>query len=493
MGQSVKASEPGLAIANQARQRLGWTKTSTARWWQDAHTSRATLRRFWRGERIQQDAFIAICQAVGVSNWQEIAELAVEPNDFEPSHGGVSSPPGLIDWGEAPDIEQFYGRGQELQQLQTWADTAKLITVSGLGGTGKTALALAWAEQLQTAFKSIIWRSASIPLDTLLTDLLDAPIETVDQGVRQLLKTMQSRRLIIVDDVDEHSLQTHLDFLYRISRSRHRSCLLVISRQPLPPQFHALNRVHHLSLSGLSAEAATELLQVCGCSGQPYQLKTLARIYGYNPLALKLVASTIQTVFGGQIAAFLEQETVILPDPIRLLFQQQFKTLAQQETALLFWLAIWQEPISLCRLQTHLLNPHPVEVIGALSMLVQRSLVTQHFLSDQPSFALQPMVMTFVMDELVEAILQELIGAQPQTIEQFQLLRTHCLIRPGTDDILGDRILTTLRAGYQQHISQLLSAHGASWLQQTQAESPSTVGYLTFNLKILKDMLDISQ
>ncbi|MEM7064464.1 MAG: ATP-binding protein [Cyanobacteria bacterium P01_B01_bin.77] len=485
MGQSVGASEQGLAIANQARQRLGWTKTSTARWWQDAHTSRATLRRFWRGERIQQDAFIAICQAVGLNNWQEIAELVFEPGNEE-----VSSPPCLVDWGEAPDIEQFYGRGPELQQLQTWMNTAKLISISGLGGTGKTALALALAGQWQIDFASIIWRSAHMPLDVLLTDLLDAPIETVEQGERQLLKTLQSRRLMIVDDVDESAPQTHLDLLYRISRSRHCSCLLVISRQPLPPQFYALNRVQHLSLSGLSAAAATELLQACGCSGQPYQLKTLARIYSYNPLALKLVASTIQTVFGGQIAPFLEQETVILPDPIRLLFKQQFKALSQLETALLFWLAIWQEPISLCRLQTHLLNPDSAGVIGALSRLVQRSLVAQHFLSDQPSFALPSMVMTFVIDELVKVILQELMQAQQQTIEPFQLLRTHCLVRPGTDDILGDRILTTLRTGHQQKVSQLFSAYGESWLQQTKVEPPMTVGYLTFNLKILRDMLD---
>lgn len=486
MGQSVRASEKGLAIANQARQRLGWTKTSTARWWQDAHTSRATLRRFWRGERIQQDAFIAICQAAGLSNWQEIAELAFEPRDEE-----VLSSRCLIDWGEAPDIEQFYGREQELQQLQAWVNTAKLITINGLGGTGKTTLALALAEQLQTAFESIIWRSASMPLDVLLTDLLDAPIETVDQGVRKLLKTMQSRRLIIIDDVDEYSLQPHLDFLYRISRSRHRSCLLIISRQPLPPQFYALNRVQHFSLAGLSADAASELLQACGCSGQPYQLKTLARIYSYNPLALKLVVSTIQTVFSGQIAPFLAQETVILPDQICLLLKQQFKTLDQLETALLFWLAIWQEPVSLCRLQTHLLNPYPAKTMTALSALVQRSWVTQHFLSDQPSFSLQPMVITFLVNELAAAITQEIIQVQQQSIRYFQLLRTHCLIRPGTDDILGDRILTALQKNYQNQISQPLSHSINTWLQQAELESSSTVGYLTFNLTILAKSFEV--
>lgn len=75
MSNSLKASTTGLGIVDKARKRLGWTKTSTACWWQDAHTSRATLRRFWQGDRIQQEIFIAICQAVGINDWQNIAEI----------------------------------------------------------------------------------------------------------------------------------------------------------------------------------------------------------------------------------------------------------------------------------------------------------------------------------------------------------------------------------------------------------------------------------
>ncbi|WP_414756372.1 hypothetical protein [Anabaena sp. CCY 9910] len=53
MSNSLKASTTGLGIVDKARKRLGWTKTSTARWWQDAHTSRATLRRFWQGDYLR--------------------------------------------------------------------------------------------------------------------------------------------------------------------------------------------------------------------------------------------------------------------------------------------------------------------------------------------------------------------------------------------------------------------------------------------------------
>ena len=176
---------------------------------------------------------------------------------------------------------------------------------------------------------------------------------------------------------------------------------------------------------------------------------------------------------------------MVLPDAFRLLFQQQFKALEPLEKTLLFWLTIWQEPISLCRLQTHLLSPNPAKIMTALSVLVQRSLVTQHFLLDQPSFGLQSMVMTFLIDELAAAIVQEILKAKSQSIQHFQLLRTHCLVRPGTDDILGDRVLTALQQNYQDQISQPLSESINKWLQQAKSESSSTVGYLIFNLTIL--------
>jgi class 3 adenylate cyclase len=78
MAVTLKASEQGLAIIEQAIRRKGWTKTHTSSFWDAAYTSQATLRRFWRGIAIQKDTFIAICKAVGIENWQAIAQLESE-------------------------------------------------------------------------------------------------------------------------------------------------------------------------------------------------------------------------------------------------------------------------------------------------------------------------------------------------------------------------------------------------------------------------------
>lgn len=82
MASSLRASTQGLALVDQARRRKGWTKTWTATWWQTAHTSQATLRRFWRGMAIQRETFIAIFQAVELSNWEDIAVATLPELDL---------------------------------------------------------------------------------------------------------------------------------------------------------------------------------------------------------------------------------------------------------------------------------------------------------------------------------------------------------------------------------------------------------------------------
>ena len=73
MADSVRASRQGLEIVDQARYRKGWRKQVTVQWWEIAHTSQATLKRFWQRKPIERQAFIAICSAVEI-DWEEVVE-----------------------------------------------------------------------------------------------------------------------------------------------------------------------------------------------------------------------------------------------------------------------------------------------------------------------------------------------------------------------------------------------------------------------------------
>ncbi|MBW4492276.1 MAG: DUF1822 family protein [Oscillatoria princeps RMCB-10] len=69
---SIRLSEQGLQQVDMARRKKGWNVTAHS-WCEAAHTSPATLRRFRQRQPIQQDAFIRICQAVGVS-WENVVD-----------------------------------------------------------------------------------------------------------------------------------------------------------------------------------------------------------------------------------------------------------------------------------------------------------------------------------------------------------------------------------------------------------------------------------
>ncbi|MEG3844626.1 NB-ARC domain-containing protein, partial [Microcoleus sp. herbarium14] len=81
----------------------------------------------------------------------------------------------IIDLTEAPELPYFYDRTSELSTLKQWIIQVhtRLITIYGLSGIGKSAIALKLIEQTQTEFDYIIWLSlTNTPtLSTLQTEL----------------------------------------------------------------------------------------------------------------------------------------------------------------------------------------------------------------------------------------------------------------------------------------------------------------------------------
>jgi hypothetical protein len=340
MQSSVRASKRGLEIVDQARRLKGWTRTRTLIWWEAAHTSQATLRRFWRGLAIQGDAFISICQAVGISNWETIADMTAQPLNPTNSDSQLISDQSDAqiaslrhDWNEAPDVSGFYGRTAELAELETWIrqDCCKLVALVGISGIGKTSLAVVLADILQTEFELVVWRSlrsaptvssfleSTMPL--LSAGQTSQPDQPLQIGIPQLMYQLQQRRcLLVLDEMEtifrssqgkfrpevgyyREGYEDYGELLQRIGSDRHQSCVLITSREK-PVEVAAAEGktlpVRSLPLRGLEAEAAKALFEAKGFTGEERGLGELIQLYGGNPLALKVTSTLVQEIFNGE-------------------------------------------------------------------------------------------------------------------------------------------------------------------------------------------------
>jgi WD40 repeat protein len=74
MANSLIASDRGLQLVNDAREKQGWNRTDR-RFLETAQIARATLNRFYAQKPIKHDNFVAICEAVGINNWQRVATM----------------------------------------------------------------------------------------------------------------------------------------------------------------------------------------------------------------------------------------------------------------------------------------------------------------------------------------------------------------------------------------------------------------------------------
>ena len=104
-----------------------------------------------------------------------------------------------------------------------------------------------------------------------------------------------------------------------------------------------------LQLSGLQQAEAQEILKDKGLGSTEDESSKLIEYYTGNPLALKIAATTIQSIFNGDVSRFLEQGTIVFGD-IRELLDQQFNRLSGLEKQVMSCLAMNQEWMTLPKL-----------------------------------------------------------------------------------------------------------------------------------------------
>ncbi len=347
----------------------------------------------------------------------------------------------IQDWGEAIDVSIFYGRQSELTKLEQWIawNRCRLVSVHGFGGIGKTTFAIKLAQKLESQFDYIIWRSLkSAPLPEVLcanilavlrdSDLTDARTPSTSLLMQQLQK---KRCLLILDNVDSilqagdqagqclPGYEAYHQLLEQIATINHQSCLLITSREQ-PQLLEQLGGDHlpvrSIALKGLSCTAGQQILVDKGWIATSIEQDQLIQHFDGNPLMLKIAATKIQNLFGGDLSQFLAHGYTVFGD-LWNLFDQQFQRLSPLQRSLMYWLAMHRGSCQIRILQAETQVPVR-KIFEALEALHQRSLIT----SNQTGLTQPPAVMEYVTGQLMEVMATEIISGDLHYCRSHRLL-----------------------------------------------------------------------
>ncbi len=414
----------------------------------------------------------------------------------------------VVDWGETPDLGNFYGREREQETLERWlvADRCRLVAIVGMGGIGKTVLATKVARQVSSHFDYVIWRSLinAPPLTSMLRGwfhvLSQQQLNHLPDHLAEQLELLfdylrRQRCLLILDNVEtimqqgsragqyRPGYEVYGQLIQRFGNGEHQSCLLLTSRerpQGLARLANDNTLVRFHQLAGLAESAGLAILQGQGLSGPAHVLEGLVEHYSGHPLALKLIAQTIQELFAGDIEAFLREEAVIFDD-IRDVLDQQFARLSALERDIMVWLAIEREAVSPQLLRDNLVKSEAGGIfLEALSSLQRRSLLEQ----SAAGFTLQNVIMEYTTDRLIDQVYSEIISGDISVLQSHALIKAQAkeYVRASQNRLIlkpvAERLLAALgQAGLEARLKAILEA-----LRQAGPRQPGYAGGNVLNL-----------
>ncbi|HEU5160032.1 MAG TPA: NB-ARC domain-containing protein [Streptosporangiaceae bacterium] len=218
----------------------------------------------------------------------------------------------------------FVGRQAELVEVEELLRRFRLVTLTGVGGVGKTRLALRVASRLRSKFPDGVWpvRLSPIQESELLGHTIAETLGVVDQVLRPqaevLADFLASRKLLLILDTCEHLIDECAVLVEGLLRAAPELRILATSRQPLDVPVEEL-----LALEPLPPADAVELFMDRAVAVVPEFLPvdkdhevtvTLCRRLDGLPLAIELAAVQLGSMSVSQMLARLGDRFELLGD-----------------------------------------------------------------------------------------------------------------------------------------------------------------------------------
>ncbi len=319
------------------------------------------------------------------------------------------------------------GRDDEISSIAALVRTRQLVTLSGVGGVGKTRLALAAAAELAGTYPDGVWLVELAPLGTpeAVPDALAQALGITPQGATPVIETVAEavagRRLLLVVDNCEHVLAAAAAAITQILARSEIPRVIATSRERLQVTGEELVPVSPLGLDGGVTSAAVTLFVERATTVRPdfgiYDERTAEAVVEICetvdglPLGIELAAARMAAMSATEVRDRLGDRFRLLTGPeygpVRQLTLQHavawsFDLLADDERSLMGTASAFAGGFDLTALCALTGTADEVAVLGLVDALVRKSLVVAHHGAERTRYSLFETIRAFADDQLDE-------------------------------------------------------------------------------------------
>ncbi len=355
--------------------------------------------------------------------WQVVAPDL--PQDF-PALASLSTPTNNL----PTQLTTFIGRERELNDAQEKLSTARLLTLIGPGGTGKTRLSLQIAAEQLARFEDGVWLVELAPITdpAFIVSTIAAVFDVREaQGIpliNLLVDYLRAKELLLVLDNCEHLVEASAQIANQLLHACAKLKIIASSREALGIDGETVYRVPSLSLpdqpsSDLMNYEATRLFIERATKAEPRFHATaenaaaviqICRRLDGIPLAIELAAARIKLFTPEQIAERLDDRFKLLTggsrtalprqQTLRALIDWSYHSLNETEQRALRRLAVFLGGWTIEGAEAVIGEP---EAVDGLLGLVNKSLVNVDEQSAAARYRFLETIRQYAMEKLLES------------------------------------------------------------------------------------------
>ena len=202
--------------------------------------------------------------AVSPATRQAYEQVLKSVEAFEPSGRAVVQP---RKDNLPTQLTSFIGRERQVEEVMKQLQNARLLTLTGSGGSGKTRLGLRVAADRLSEMKDGIWlvELASLSDSALVLDAIAAVLGVREERdlplLQALMDYLQPKQLLLILDNCEHLLPDCARLADSLLRSNPSLRILATSRERLNVPSEVVWQVPSLNLPNLGASVPAELMK----------------------------------------------------------------------------------------------------------------------------------------------------------------------------------------------------------------------------------------